>query len=170
MARHVLGDSRRGNGDEPSSGVSGWRNWSTSIPRSYNPVGIPGGGWSKARPWGFPEGKRRSPTTSGVSMHIMGHRPHHFPLPNVNDVVPYSPGLCGSPHYPGSWPHRVPYPARGCAVRARRWCDKQRRNGIGFLRMDGVSVAKRLPGIMITPSRIVTPIRSFGTTHFGVVA
>ncbi len=43
-----------------------------------------------------------------------------FPLPNVNDVVPYSPGLCGSPHYPGFRPHRVPYPARGCAVRARR--------------------------------------------------
>ena len=37
-----------------------------------------------------------------------------FSLPNVNDVVPYSPGLCGSPHYRGSRPHRVPYPARGC--------------------------------------------------------
>ena len=24
--------------------------------------------------------------------------------------------MCGSPHYPGSWPHRAPYPERGCAV------------------------------------------------------
>ena len=49
-----------------------------------------------------------------------GSSPASFPLPNVNDVVPCSPGLCGSPHYPGFRPHRVPYPARGCAVRARR--------------------------------------------------
>ena len=32
-----------GNDDGPSSGVSGWGNWSTSIPRSHNPVGIPRG-------------------------------------------------------------------------------------------------------------------------------
>ena len=112
-------DSRRENGDRPTLGVSGWGNWSAPIPTVMIPLG-------------FPEGKRRSPTTSGVSMHIMGHRPHHFPAPNVNDVVPYSPGLRRSRRYPGSWPHRVPYPARGCAVRARR--------GVGYQRAewDGV--------------------------------
>ena len=42
-ARHDLGDSRRGNGDEPSSGVSGWGNWSTSIPTVMIPLGFPEG-------------------------------------------------------------------------------------------------------------------------------
>ena len=44
-------------------------------------------GMGQGTTFGFPEGKRRSPTTSGVSMHIMGHRPHHFPAPNAKGVV-----------------------------------------------------------------------------------
>ena len=42
------------------------------------------------------------------------------------------PGVAPPRRYPGSRPQRVPYPARGCAVRARRGCGKQGRNGIVF--------------------------------------
>ena len=42
------------------------------------------------------------------------------------------PGVAPRRRYPGYRPHRVPYPARGCAVRARRGCDIKGRNGIGF--------------------------------------
>ena len=40
-ARHDLGDSRRGNGDRPTLGVSGWGNWSAPIyahPRPSTPI------------------------------------------------------------------------------------------------------------------------------------
>ena len=69
---------------------------SAAQPRAswQNPVGIPGGGWGNMRPSDSRRENGDRPTL-GVSMHIMGHRPHHFPAPNVNDVVPYSPGLCG---------------------------------------------------------------------------
>ena len=43
-----------------------------------------------------------------------------FKLPYAEGVVPYSPGLRRSRRYPGCRPHRVPYPARGCAVHAHR--------------------------------------------------
>ena len=43
-------------------------------------------------------------------------RPSAVPLPYANGVMPYSPGLCGLPHYPGSMPHCIPYPEWGCAV------------------------------------------------------
>ena len=59
-------NSGRGNGDGPSSGVSGWGNWSTSIPTVMIPLGFPEGRWGKARPWGFPEGEPRE----------MGSGPH----------------------------------------------------------------------------------------------
>ena len=50
-----------------------------------NPVGIPGG----------KIGQRLCTIPPRIRVHP------RFPLPNVNDVVPYSPGLCGWPHYPG---------------------------------------------------------------------
>ena len=136
-------------------------------PHTHDPVGIRGGGWGKARPWGFPEGKRRSPTTSGVSMHIMGHRPHHFPAPNVNDVVPYSPGLRRSRRYPGSWPHRVPYPARGCAVRARRGVLRTRTewNQVHGCRRGGRQKCRANIHEIQTPH--MPPIRTIGTTPLG---
>ena len=36
------------------------------------------------------------------------------------------PGVAPPRRYPGSRPHRVPYPARGCAARARRWVRETR--------------------------------------------
>ena len=38
-----------------------------------NPVGIPGGGWGKARPSGFPEGKRRWPDLRRFRMGELVH-------------------------------------------------------------------------------------------------
>ena len=103
-------------------------------------------------------------------MHIMGHRPHHFPAPNVNDVVPYSPGLRRSRRYPGFRPNPVPYPARGCAVRARRGVRYQRTE------WDQVHGCRRgvRPECMSIIHEIHTthipPIPPIGTTTFGVVA
>ena len=124
-----LGDSRRGNGDEPSSGVSGWRNWATSIPTVMIPLGFPEGRCGNARPSNSRRGNGDGPS-SGVSMHIMGHRPHHFPHHYAEGVVPYSPGLrrprgnpgegpdcpatpralSGSPYYPKFRPYHVALP------------------------------------------------------------
>ena len=42
------------------------------------------------------------------------------------------PGVAPPRRYPGFRPQRVPYPARGCAVRARRGRDIKGRNGIVF--------------------------------------
>ena len=62
-------DSRRENGDRPTLGVSGWGNWSASIPTVMIPLGfpegdratrdlrIPGGKTAIARPWAFPDGE-----------------------------------------------------------------------------------------------------------------
>ena len=101
-------------------------------------------------------------------MHIMGHRPHHFPAPNVNDVVPYSPGLRRSRRYPGFRPHRVPYPARGCAVRARRRVRYQRAE------WDGVHGCRRgvnhecVSIIHALHTHHMPPIRTIGTTPLGL--
>ena len=46
----------------------------------------------------------------------IGQRPPTHAIPYANGVMPYSPGLCGLPHYPGSMPHCIPYPEWGCAV------------------------------------------------------
>ena len=84
--------------------------------------------------------------------------------------MPHSPGLRGSPRYPGSRTQRVPYPERGCAVRSRQDYDKQSRDGIRFNCAVDTGVQKRLLGIRITPNPLEAPVRSFGTTTFGVVA
>ena len=51
---------------------------SAAQPRALwqNPVGIPGGGWGKARPWGFPEGKRPRAQPPGIPGwgRRLGHR------------------------------------------------------------------------------------------------
>ena len=127
---------------------------SAAQPRSLwqNPVGIPGGGWGKARPWGFPEGKRRWPTTSGVSgwgnwsASIRAHpRPFAVPPPQRQGRCGIKPGVAPRRRYPGFRPHRVPYPARGCAVRARRGGDKQGRNGIVFAGAEEESTLNLFP-------------------------
>ena len=165
-----------GRSAQPPSGLLicwAWTQGSASAaqPRAswQNPVGIPGGEMGNVRPWGFPEGKRRSPRTSGVSMHIMGHRPHHFPAPNVNDVMPYSPGLRRSRRYPGFRPQRVPYPARGCAVRAGRGAISKGGMGPGSrVQMNGPP--RRNCQDTPNPKTPHMPsVRSFGTTTFGVV-
>ena len=65
---------------------------SAAQPRAswQNPVGIPGGGWGNMRPSNSRRGNGDGPS-SGVSMHIMGHRPHHFPTSTPSTSIRISP-------------------------------------------------------------------------------
>ena len=85
-----------------ASAAQPWASW-------QNPVGIPGGGWGKARPSDSRRGNGDGPTL-GVSGWVNWSAPIYahpihvhppFPLPNTKGVVPQSPGLRGSPRYPG---------------------------------------------------------------------
>ena len=114
-------------------------------PHSHDPVGIPGGGWGKARPWGFPEGKRRSPTTSGVSMHIMGHRPHHFPSPTSTTLCHTARGCAGRRTTPGSGRSAFPTPQGVVPFVPAGGCGKQGRNEIRFTSAEEESTRNVFP-------------------------
>ena len=90
-------DSRRGNGDGPTLGVSGWGNWPMPISAIAVHVGIPGGEFPCAGTTKSEKENRSSPPHDALLIDV--HPP--FPAPNTKGVVPQSPGLRGSPRYPG---------------------------------------------------------------------
>ena len=74
----------------------------------------------------------------GVSMHIMGHRPHHFPAPYAEGVLPQSPGLRGSPRYPGcAWEERNNH---NVVVPKPRMCGLPRTGLVATLKTHGAVV------------------------------
>ena len=104
---------------------------SAAQPRAswQNPVGIPGGGWGKARPWGFPEGKRRSPVLRRFRMGKLVHahlrpphpRPFAVPRPQRQRRCVLQPGVAPSAALPRVWGRRSHQPQGGCAEGSNGW-------------------------------------------------
>ena len=129
-----------------------------------NPVGIPGGGCGKARPWGFPEGERRWPVLRRFHAHN-GSSPASFPRPQRQRRCAIEPGVVRVAALP-----RVQAAARSLPrkrvvpfVPVGR-CDIKGRNGIGFAGGDEESSRKDL---QIYTQYHIPPVRSFGTTLSG---
>ena len=122
-----------------------------------------------------PQAKRGLPTASWVFT-------PHFPAPMANGEwmlrLPQPlqgclylwplPGVAPQRRYPGSMPHRVPYPARGCAVRARRGVRKTRAEW-NQARWCGRGVPPEgMSQIHTIPKHHMPPVLAIGTTPSGL--
>ena len=95
-------------------------------------------------------------------------RPSAVPLPYANGVMPYSPGLCRLPHYPGSMPHCIPYPEWGCAV-PRPGEVRPKRPSWQIPHAGQRTTPHYVFHFATNPEQGKPPVRSIGTTRSGVV-
>ena len=122
-----------------------------------------------------PQAKRGLPTASWVFT-------PHFPAPMADGEwmlrLPQPlqgclylwplPGVAPQRRYPGSMPHRGPYPARGCAVRARRGVRKTRAEW-NQARWCGRGVPPEgMSQIHTIPKHHMPPVLAIGTTPSGL--
>ena len=132
---------------------------SAAQPRALwqNPVGIPGGGWGKARPSDSRRGNGDGPTL-GVSGWVNWSAPIYahpihvhppFPLPNAKGVVPYSPGLRRQRRYPGYGGRRSYQPQSGCAEGSNGW---HAHSPLAFIRIHSQFSPSPAPTVRTIPS------------------
>ena len=126
--------------------------------------------------FGFPEGKRRSPELGRFRMgelvraHLRPPHPRPFavPRPQRQGRCGIKPGVAPPRRYPGSRPHRVPYPARGCAVRARRGVRETRAECDRVLGCGRGVPPECMSTIHAIHTHHMPPVRTIGTTPLGL--
>ena len=138
-------DSRRGNGDGPTLGVSGWGNWPMPISAIAVHVGIPGGEFPCAGTTNSEKENRSSPPHDALLIDV--HPP--FPLPNTKGVVPYSPGLRRQRRYPGYGGRRSYQPQSGCAEGSNGW---HAHSPLAFIRIHSQFSPSPAPKVRTIPS------------------
>ena len=115
---------------------------------------IPGGGWGKVWPWGFPEGKRRWPVLRRFHAHngsspaqlISPIRVHsRFPAPTPKALWHTARGCADPGATPGPGPIAFPTPQGVVPFVPAGGCDKQGRNGIRFAGAEGESARNVCP-------------------------
>ena len=116
------------------------------------------------------ESARKECPISTPYTHLTCHpRPFAVPRPQRQRRCGIKPGVAPPRRYPGSRPHRVPYPARGCAVRARRGVRQTRAE---WNQVHGCGRGGRpecISNIHEIHTPHMPPIRTIGTTPSGLL-